>query len=408
MRAIRKTFVLSLLALTGAVWVGSAQAVPAFARKYEKNCSACHYAWPQLNKAGRMFKEAGYQFPSDAKNAQVISDFLYWDKYFPVSSIMVARPYDKKDSGDRKLRALHEVELIMAGVIGKNWSGYFEIEAEDENDFEAEVGSAVVGFHLNKAFNAQLVRGPYMWADPYGFLLDHFRMTRGHVGVIDQGFGGADNGGKLRSTRQMVSLYGRPIDRLFYNVGLSGESSDAEGVNASNLHGRLAFDITSDIMIGAFTVSGETDAATTTSTSTTTVGGVPGVMVETSSATPARDFSRTGVDFQADFGNARIQAAYVKGTDDNASATAEEDNSAFSVQGMYAFKKNRRPVWVPVVRYDQYEKKDGREEYKELTLNITRYFTQNVKAYLEYWDRFDVPAGKKEDNRLTLQLFVAF
>ena len=47
--------------LLGFVWIGSAQAIPAFARKYEKACNSCHTAWPMLNKAGRMFKEAGYR-----------------------------------------------------------------------------------------------------------------------------------------------------------------------------------------------------------------------------------------------------------------------------------------------------------------------------------------------------------
>ena len=111
----------------GLIWFNSASAVPGFARKYDKQCSSCHTAFPQLNQIGRKFKEAGYQFQSDADDAQQISDFLYLDERFPISSILVARPYDKKDSGVQKTRALHEVEIIIAGVLGKNWSGYFEL-----------------------------------------------------------------------------------------------------------------------------------------------------------------------------------------------------------------------------------------------------------------------------------------
>jgi hypothetical protein len=50
----------------------------------------------------------------------------------PISAILVARPYDKKESGDKKVRALHEVELIFAANITNNWSIFFELEAADE------------------------------------------------------------------------------------------------------------------------------------------------------------------------------------------------------------------------------------------------------------------------------------
>lgn len=360
-----------------------AQAVPAFARKYEKKCSACHLAFPQLNRAGRMFKEAGYRFPSDAQVAQKISDFLYWDKTPPVSAILVSRPYDKKDSGDDKIRALHEVELIVAGVAGKRWSGWFELAGEDEADFEPEVENGTVGFHPSKAFNVQLSYAPYFWADGYGFLLDHFRMTRGHVKVLDEAFGGADAGGRLRSARQMIAAYGRPADRVFYSVGYSGVAGDTEGENPSNFHGRLALDVTRDVMVGVFGVDGKDDST-------------------------SRDFSRYGVDFQADVGNARLQAAWVKAKDDRVGAPGQDTNNAFSIQGMYVIKNSPRPVWVPIVRYDQYERDDGASEYKELTLNLTHYFTENIKGMVEYWDQLDVPAGKTEDNRITVQLVAGF
>lgn len=376
-------FIVFLAPLFALLWAGSAHAIPAFARKYDKPCSTCHTAWPQLNNAGRMFKEAGYQFPTDKERAQVISDFLYLDKYFPISAMLVARPYDKKDSGSQKTRAIHEIEIITAGVLAKDWSGYFEIEAEDETDFTAEFAPAVASYHYGKALNLQFVWGPYLWADPYGFLGDHFRLTATHVAVIDQAFGGADASGKLRSTRQMVGLYGRPVDSLFYNVGYSGVASDAEGVEANNAHARLAFDVTRDITVGVFAVNGKND-------------------------TTQRDFDRKGVDFQGDFGDLRLQAAMVKAEDDNAALTAKDKNDAWSIQGIYVFKDGQRPAWAPVIRYDTYEKVNGTEEYNELVLNITRYFTENIKGFIEYWKQLDVPPTKTEDKRVTLQLQLAF
>lgn len=41
----------------------SAQAVPAFARKYNVDCTYCHTAWPQLNRTGIIFRYLGYRMP---------------------------------------------------------------------------------------------------------------------------------------------------------------------------------------------------------------------------------------------------------------------------------------------------------------------------------------------------------
>jgi len=64
------------------------------------------------------------------------------------------------------------------------------------------------------------------------------------------------------------------------------------------------------------------------------------------------------------------------------------------------------PTWVQLVRLDNYERNDSTHEYNELTLNVTHYLAQNIKAYIEYWNRFDTPTGIDKDNRLTLQLYV--
>jgi hypothetical protein len=306
----------------------------------------------------------------------------------PLSLILVARPYDKKDSGEEKVRAVHEVELIAAGTVGEQWSGWFELEAEDETGFEPELAPAVLTWNQSREFNLQFVWGPTFWADPYGVISDHFRLTRGHVGAIDQRFGGADDGGRFRSVRQNVGVYGRVADRFFYNVNWSGLAEDAEGENANSFSGLVAFDLTDTVMIGALAISGEDE-------------------------TQNRDFSRAGVQFLADFGDARVEAVYLSGEDDRAagdpSGPGEDDNTAFSLQASYIFVDGTlRPTWVPLIRYDSYETDDGASSFDELTLNLTYYITQNIRAYAEYWDRFDAPTSAQEDSRFTIQVVAGF
>jgi hypothetical protein len=358
-------------------------AIPAFARKYQFNCSNCHLAWPQLNQMGRTFKENGYKFPGNEKT-EVISDFLQWDKNIPISAMIVSQPYDEQKSDVRKVRALHEAELIVAGLLYKNVSGFLAIEAEDEKDFEPEIHAGVLGYHPLKALNIQLSYSSLLWADPYDTYSPHRRLTRGSYSVVNTAFGGADNEGTLGDSRQTIALYGRPLEQLFYSIGFSGTADDAEGKNANNFHGRLAVDIIPEVTIGAFGITGKWDEED----------------IE-------RDFSRYGIDLQAEYANIRLTGAYLHAKDDQ-ETSGSEDNDAWYTQAFYVWRKDARPLVVPLIRFDSYEENDGNDKYKELTLNLGYYFTENIKGFVEYWTQTDKPDDVMRDNRITLQIVAAF
>ncbi len=62
--------VLGLIALLSYEWsslVQKAEAIPAFARKYDFKCNVCHVpGFPKLNDFGNLFRDRGYQLGSDA------------------------------------------------------------------------------------------------------------------------------------------------------------------------------------------------------------------------------------------------------------------------------------------------------------------------------------------------------
>ncbi|MHB8419399.1 MAG: hypothetical protein ACYDCL_15095 [Myxococcales bacterium] len=66
-----RKLVFGIVAIIGgsSVWAGSAQAIPAFARKYQTSCTTCHTAWPSLNPFGEAFRRNGFRFPGDDKDA---------------------------------------------------------------------------------------------------------------------------------------------------------------------------------------------------------------------------------------------------------------------------------------------------------------------------------------------------
>jgi hypothetical protein len=59
----------------------SANALPAFARKYGLRCSACHEAWPMLNYFGQKFKDNGYQLMND-RDSPIWQNASYWPATF--------------------------------------------------------------------------------------------------------------------------------------------------------------------------------------------------------------------------------------------------------------------------------------------------------------------------------------
>ena len=63
-------------------WAGhTSAAIPAFARKYNLPCSACHTAWPELNAFGQRFKDRGYQLGND-RDSPIWTNPSYWPAAF--------------------------------------------------------------------------------------------------------------------------------------------------------------------------------------------------------------------------------------------------------------------------------------------------------------------------------------
>ncbi len=47
------------------ITVKSAEAIPAFARKYKTSCTTCHMIFPRLTPFGTAFRINSYQMPAD-------------------------------------------------------------------------------------------------------------------------------------------------------------------------------------------------------------------------------------------------------------------------------------------------------------------------------------------------------
>ena len=133
---------------------GSANALPAFARKYGLRCSACHEAWPMLNYFGQKFKDNGYQLMND-RDSPVWQNPAYWPVTFRMTPFWHRESTDKisydTPGGTSGIKRLSfsgfdygGLDILSAGTLEKNIS-FQLIPASDE------LGS----FHI-EAVNARL------------------------------------------------------------------------------------------------------------------------------------------------------------------------------------------------------------------------------------------------------------
>lgn len=384
-----KFWILAGLAISLGFASMNAKAIPTFARKTGIACSGCHYAVPALNATGRQFKMNGYRLAADAKPARKFNDYLNLDSSFPVAAAFVSRPYDKAKGEKANMQGVHELELYIAGSFGQNWSGFLEFAGSPGEG--AEVDHGQVTYSVSPEVNLQIAWGPTFWSDPYDTLTHMRRLRTGASSVIDSEFGGADGGLGIGENREYVSVNGRIANKLFYSVGYGSQIDNANGGDPKTFLGRVAFDVLPNVMIGAYTVNG---------TCTVTSGSESCTIAD-------RDYSRTGIDFQADVNNFRFTGVYMQAKDDDINGINKETNNVITGRVVYRILEDGRPSYVPFFQYDSHEQMNGAETIKDSTFGLIKFFDENIKATFEYTDSKG-DGTTPDDSRLSFQLAAYF
>lgn len=361
----------------------TASAMPAFARATDLACSACHTAWPKLNRFGRAYKENGYAIERAKPAHQVGSgDWLSIPDTPPFAVMMNSRPYDRQKRGETQLRALHELEIMAGGAVFRYGSFFTEIELEDETGFDPELGHAWGGFHPHQAFNVIGGYAPVFAADPYNTLADR-RFTRARPRAIDLGF---QTGVTLRGNSQMISVYGREpaSNRLFYLFTYAKDrDDDFEGEGSVDYTGRLALDLTKELTVGVYGVAGREDA----------LEPLDPVDPESPLVTFDRDFWRAGGDVQLQRGPINFEGVVLVAEDDlpEGSAGADDRNLVFSGETYFVFDKEVYPdlpnwffKFVPAVRVDWFEVPDSPQNRTDLVANVQYYALENARISAEF------------------------
>ncbi len=142
-RARVATLAIVLAALMAPLlWPASAEALPAFARKHDLSCTACHTKPPRLNDFGEAFHMAGFRIPAvnDGERHRKRQIGRIWSETDLLNSLSVrARGdilagTDGAAAGDDALdiASLRSAELYLTGTLTDDISYFFTFEGDEE------------------------------------------------------------------------------------------------------------------------------------------------------------------------------------------------------------------------------------------------------------------------------------
>lgn len=395
--------------------IHTAEALPNFARKYSLSCTACHSAWPTLNETGRQFKINGYRKERDeslgmAKEVQG----MRLPEMFPLTGAIVKlRPYDKRQTAaEFKHRALHEVEVFLAGTPGKDLSYLTEFEMEDENDnaggnaFRVDVGALQAGWHPRTWANVMMAYRSFYDMDPFQTVGNQGKVTVADRQLaLTKAIGGQSPDGSQQTTMVYGELERQDVGSVYYAAGLTSDKGDGEGAGGKMGNLRVMLDSQRGVALGAFTTFGTVGKVEKANQA---AGKVP--------TTKRYDTRLYGIDALFEFAGLTTRTAFTTQTDKDRFVTTgpgtKSTERAAYVEAMYAFMKDNRPIFVPLIRQGWTTTTNGRDHTAELTLQLASYIKPNAKAFLEYTGETNKTTAAKgaqaKGHRVTAQIEFGF
>jgi len=284
-KAVYRTAVVSTVLLLSA---SAAQAVPAFARKYQASCQTCHVAFPKLNTYGQAFRLLGYRLPGETedqvKQPEVPLGAPAYKRVFPKAVWPGAVPSqiplslvaeflvnsgsqlegEMVEKVDSEFRFPSEVALVAAGTAGDTISYFGEIAFERE--IENGVAEDTVAVEHLDVRLIRPIRGSMAFNVKIGSFQPELVSTFDHArrltvsnydsmfSVATANLGGAESVGgnghggagiALPAIATGFELYGVVKGRFAWNAGVvNGTGPGAEtfdGNSIKDVYGRLAY-----------------------------------------------------------------------------------------------------------------------------------------------------------------------
>jgi hypothetical protein len=409
-----------------------AEAIPAFARKYQTSCQTCHIAFPKLNPFGVAFRLRGYHLPGETEDLikekpvslgapayKKVWPRTVWPSDMPgtipvsVGTIFTDATTRTSEDGEsttikNDFRFPEEVAILSGGTLGESLSFFGEIVFASETDgVGVELEHAQVNFNgpfgTGNAFNVKV--GRFMPELTQAFMHGSVLTTEGPASMF--GYAPiAAHGGSAVGMEEGAGIalpmgvdgfeaYGILHHRFLYSVGFSngiGPGADSmDGNSAKDVFGKVAYKIgglaydgsnyvSSDknwrelsFELGAFAYHGNGKNIFFS-------GDEEGTTLED------RHFTRLGVDANVYLQDLNLIAGYTNGKDEITEYTQDATNvgkyiyNTIFLEGDYVvlpwLHAGLRYEWLNPANEDA-------PNFKRIVPNVTALIRANVKAYFE-------------------------
>ncbi len=275
----------SFLGMAGSVLLGAprAEAIPAFARKYETSCQTCHTVFPKLNAYGTAFRLNGYRMPSETeemvKQKEVSLGAPAYKKLWPQAVWPGAIPSHVPLAVNVKFADVNTSSLNEDGTTSKVTNDFqFPQEANlfaggTLGDHVSYFSELTFGQEPDGSVSTELEHAHIAFDSPFGpENLFHFRIGKFTPNVADvfqemfittdaaiDAFFAYDPIGGMGLAEDMepmpiafpemaqgIELYGVGLHRLFYTAGVvNGISGNGrfDGNNAKDVYARVDYKI---------------------------------------------------------------------------------------------------------------------------------------------------------------------
>ncbi|MEK6630407.1 MAG: hypothetical protein AABY89_06710 [Acidobacteriota bacterium] len=407
-----------LAGLVLAFWPRGAEAIPAFARRYQTSCTTCHVLIPKLNAFGIAFRNNGYRIPANdekfVKTPDVQLGAPAWKRVWPDAvwpggipgippiAIRIFSDVVINPSTTSKVNFIfpNEFEILAVGTAGDHISylGELEITTGDRVDlarafiqfdqiFGSPVANLVVGRFEPRAvpfsrFHRRLT--------PSDFLATEFRNVSEGFDFKTRQAGFEFWGAKTGSNNKGGVEYAAGI--------VNGNGPFADNNTSKDLYYRLSY------KVGGFGVAGSTEETEELKQSNNWRDnsirlGTSGYFGKGQFAGKLDEFYRVGGDVDIFLRDLNVSTWVFMGRDDFTATKTVTDFTAVAVEANYVAK----PWLIGVLRYDAvFRDKDA--DIKRVVPAVVIAIRANVRLVAD-WEVFLKNSG---DTRARVRVDLLF
>jgi hypothetical protein len=398
---IKSILVLLLIFLTAY----PAYTIPAFARKYSMSCTTCHAPIPRLKAFGDDFAGNGFELENQDAPRYTMKDGddnLELMRSFPLGARFDGFiKYHTVTDKDVDFTAPYNLKILSGGTLGKNFAYYFYFFLSERGEV-AGIEDAFIMYNNLFKQDLDIYLGQFQVSDP--LFKRELRLTYEDYMIYKYAYG--DTRIDLTYDRGVMITYGieNGPDIIFEvlngnGIGEADEYRTYDDDKYKTVAGRISYDLTDNIRLGAFGYYGLEGADAYNELMTDTIASTNEVIY-------------IGPDMSLSLDKLELNLQFMMRTDDNPHFEATMPDNDVEITGGFAeliyWPDGDKSRWYLVGLYNQIEMDLGdtmgrQTMYQTVSGHIGYLMQTNLRLILE--STYDI---ENEETRIVVGFVSGF